>query len=58
VGDPPAHRENGNPKALPLIPSVLVMLSARRGAPGALVFPAARDANKPYRFESRRSRRR
>ena len=45
--------KNGDPKVLPLVPSVLEQLQALRGAPGGLVFPSRLHPCKPMCFEAR-----
>ncbi len=43
--------KNGDPKVLPIIPSVAELLEARKGKPGALVFASSRVPSKAYSFE-------
>lgn len=45
--------KNGDPKCLPLVPSVVEQLERFQGAPSALVFPAPRGVDKAYDFEPR-----
>jgi integrase len=43
--------KNGDPKVLPLVPAVVQLLQAFRGAPSALVFGSPRDGGQPFAFE-------
>lgn len=45
--------KNGDPKALPLVPSVVEQFERHRGAPGALVFPSRLNPDKPMCFDQR-----
>lgn len=45
--------KNGDPKALPLVLSVVEQLETLQGPPGALIFPSARVPDTPYTFHMR-----
>ena len=45
--------KNGDPKTLPLIPSVVEILERDKGKPGALIFASSRAPDKAYSFEPR-----
>jgi integrase len=47
------HSKNGDPKVLPLIPSVLELLQAGNGKPTALVFASTRAPGQAFSFEPR-----
>lgn len=43
--------KNGDPKVLPLVPSVVEILRGFGGKPGALLFPSPRNPEKPFALE-------
>ena len=45
--------KNGDPKVLPLVPTVVAELRRWEAAPSSLVFPSARRPAQPYAFEPR-----